>query len=178
MTTEPEGTACEYSPHAALSPEERRGFQDPVTMRRMFGEVKTIAVVGLSRDPAKPGHYVPAYLQRAGYRIIPVNPHDCTVLGEQAYPDLASVPGRVDLALVFRPGPACLKVAEQAIAAGVPRIWFQLNIPAGEGARRAAAAGLEVVMDRCMMVEHRALAAAGAEVPGTTSGLSKSEPTG
>ncbi len=127
-------------------------------MRRIFDEVNTIAVVGLSRDPAKPSHYVPAHLQQAGYRIIPVTPHDCTVLGERTWPDLASVPDRVDLVLVFRPGPECLKVAEQAIAAKVPRIWFQLHILAGEAARRAAAAGLEVVMDRCMMVEHRALA--------------------
>lgn len=126
-------------------------------MRRLFDEVKSIAVVGLSRDPAKPSHYVSAYLQRAGYRIVPVTPHDCTVLGEQSVPDLMNLPGAVDMVLVFRPGPACLGVAEQAIAAGIPRIWFQLHIAAGEAARRAAAAGLTVVMDLCMMVEHRAM---------------------
>jgi predicted CoA-binding protein len=147
--------ACEFSPQAALSSEERRRFQDHATIRRLFDEVKSIAVVGLSRDPAKPSHYVSAYLQRAGYRIIPVTPHDCTVLGERSVPDLARLPGPVDLALVFRPGPACLGVADQAIAAGIQRIWFQLHIPAGEAARRAAAAGLTVVMDLCMMVEHR-----------------------
>jgi predicted CoA-binding protein len=155
MPSEPERDACEYSPEAALSPGERRRFQDPVRILRVLSEVKVIAVVGLSRDPAKPSHYVPAYLQQAGYRIIPVSPHPGRVLGETIWPDLASVPVPVDLALVFRPGPQCLKVAEQAIAARVPRIWFQLHIPAGEGARRAEAAGLEVVADRCMMVEHR-----------------------
>jgi len=158
MTNSPEDAACEYDPQAAVSPQERERFQDPVTMRRMFDEVKTIAVVGLSRDPRKPSHYVPAYLQRSGYRVIPVTPQEGTVLGERTFPNLASVPVPVDLALVFRPGPQCLDVAEQAIAGGVPRIWFQLHIPAGAGARRAAAEGLEVVMDKCMMVEHRAWA--------------------
>jgi predicted CoA-binding protein len=158
MTSRPGDDACAYDPQAVLTPAERRRFQDPSTIRRMFEEVNAIAVVGLSRDPRKPSHYVSAYLQQSGYQVIPVTPHECTVLGERSFPDLASLPGPVDLALVFRPGPQCLGVAEQAIAAGVPRIWFQLDIPAGEGARRAAAAGLEVVMDKCMMVEHRALA--------------------
>ncbi len=157
MDQSPDSAACEYNPQAALSPDERRRFQDPEKIRRIFTDVKTIAVVGLSRDPAKPSHYVPAHMQRAGYRIIPVTPHAGTVLGERTWPDLSGVPVPVDLVLVFRPGPQCLKVAEQAIAAGVPRIWFQLHIPAGEGARLAEAAGLQVVADRCMMVEHRAV---------------------
>jgi len=178
MSSDPEGAACEYSPQAALSDEERRRFQDPATIRRMFEEVRTIAVVGLSRDPAKPSHYVPAHMQRAGYRIIPVTPHLGTVLGETTSPDLASVPVSMDLVLVFRPGPECLRVAEQAIAAGVPRIWFQLHIPAGEGARRAAAAGLEVVVDRCMMVEHREVADSRAGEAAGGAGLSKRQPTG
>ena len=161
----PDRAACEFRPLAALSPEERRRFQEPEKIIRMFGEVRTIAVVGLSRDPAKPSHYVPAHMQGAGYRIIPVTPHAGTVLGETTWPDLASVPVPVDLALVFRPGPQCLKVAEQAIAVRVPRIWFQLHIPAAEGARRAEAAGLEVVADRCMMVEHRAVAGLRARRP-------------
>ena len=158
MDESPDSAACEFSPLAALSPEERRRFQDPERILLIFAEVKTIAVVGLSRDPAKPSHYVPAHMQSAGYRIIPVTPHAGTVLGETTWPDLASVPVPVDLALVFRPGPQCLKVAEQAIAVRVPRIWFQLHIAAGEGARQAEAAGLQVVADRCMMVEHRAVA--------------------
>ncbi len=157
MTSRPED-ACELTPQLVFSPAERRRFQDPETIRRFLREVKTIAVVGLSRDPAKPGHYVSAHMQRAGYRVIPVTPHDCVVLGERSYPDLSRVPVPVDLALVFRPGPECLGVAEQAIAARIPRIWFQLHIPAAEGARRAEAAGLQVVADRCMMVEHRAFA--------------------
>ena len=172
MTSHPDDAACAYDPLSTLSPEERRRFQDPAVIHRMLDEVQTIAVVGMSRDPVKPGHYVSAYMQRAGYRVIPVTPHECVVLGERAYPDLARVPVPVDLAVVFRPGPECLGVAEQAIAAGVPRIWFQLHIPAGQGARRADAAGLQVVADSCIMVEHRALAGTGGQ------GLSKSRPTG
>lgn len=157
MTSQPGDDACGYDPQSVLSSGERQRFQDPVAIRRMFEEVKAIAVVGLSRDPRKPSHYVSAYMQQAGYRVIPVTPHECTVLGERSFPDLASIPVPVDLTLVFRPGPQCLGVAEQAIAARIPRIWFQLDIPAGEAARRAAAAGLEVVMDKCMMVEHHAV---------------------
>ena len=120
-----------------------------------------------------------AYLQQSGYRVIPVTPHECTVLGERAFPNLAGVPVPVDLALVFRPGPQCLGVAEQAIAARIPRIWFQLDIPAGEGARRAAAAGLEVVMDKCMMVEHRGQGVgAGGPERRPAPGLSKRAPPG
>jgi predicted CoA-binding protein len=156
MMSPPEDAACGYDPLSVLSREERQRFQDPSSIQRMLDEVKTIAVVGMSRDPVKPGHYVSAYMQRAGYRVIPVTPHECVVLGERAYAGLALVPVPVDLALVFRPGPECLQVAEQAIAARVPRIWFQLHIPAGRGARRAEAAGLQVVADRCIMVEHRA----------------------
>ena len=82
MDESPDSAACEFSPQAALSPEERQRFQDPAGIRRIFADVKTIAVVGLSRDPGKPSHYVPAHMQRAGYRIIPVTPHAGTVLGE------------------------------------------------------------------------------------------------
>ena len=141
MINQPEDAACEYNPQAALSPEERRRFQDPGTIRRMLDEVKTIAVVGLSRDPRKPSHYVPAHMQRSGYRVIPVTPHTGTVLGERTYPTLASVPDPVDLVLVFRPGPECLGVAEQAIAAGAPRIWYQLDIPCGAGAQEGGGRG-------------------------------------
>jgi predicted CoA-binding protein len=158
MTSQADDAACEFSPQAALSSEERRRYTDVRVIERILAETKTIAVVGLSRDPVKPSHYVPAYMQRAGYRVIPVTPHAGTILGEVSFPALASLPGPVDLVLVFRPGPECLSVAEQAIAIGAPRIWFQLHIQCGEGARKAAAAGVQVVADRCIMVEHKAIA--------------------
>src|SRR5262245_29553142 len=104
MTMPPDDAACAYDPQAALSPEERRRFQDPAVIRRMLDEVKSIAVVGLSRDFRKPSHYVSAYLQKAGYRIMPVTPHECVVLGESAVPSLSRLPVPADLALIFRPG--------------------------------------------------------------------------
>ena len=158
MNTPADSSACEFSPDDILTAEERRRFHDPDVMRRILDESKVIAVVGLSRDPAKPSHYVPAYLQQRGYRILPVNPNECTVLGERSVPDLAHLREPADLVVVFRPGAESLRVANEAIAAGIPRIWFQLNIPAGAGARAAEKAGLQVVMDACSMVEHRRLA--------------------
>lgn len=152
-----DSNACEFSPDAILTAEERARFHDPAVMKTILGESRVVAVVGLSRDPAKPSHYVPAYLQGHGYRILPVNPNECTVLGERSVPDLAHLRERADLVLVFRPGAECLRVAREAAAAGIPRIWFQLNIPAGAGARAAAQAGMQVVMDACAMVEHRRL---------------------
>ena len=148
--------SCPLELRLELTADEWRRFGDPAVIGRVLQETKTIAVVGLSRDPAKPAHYVPAYLQGAGYRIIPVTPREGTILGERTWADLREVPEPVDLALVFRPGPLCLKVAEAAIEAGVPRIWFQLGIAAEAAARRADEAGLTVVLDHCAMVEHRA----------------------
>ena len=110
--------------------------------------------MGLSNERQRASHFVATYLQRAGYRVIPVNPKGGTVLGETVYPDLASIPMPVDLVVVFRRGQETVRMAEQAIAAKVPRIWFQLRIPAMEAAERAAAAGLEVVIDKCIKMEH------------------------
>ncbi len=147
--------SCQLGWRPELTADERRRFGDPETIGRVLRETRTIAVVGLSRDPAKPAHYVPAYLQRAGYRIMPVTPRPGPFLGEPTWGELREVPERADLALVFRPGPLCLPVAEAAIEAGIPRIWFQLGIPAEAAARRADQAGLTVVLDHCAMVEHR-----------------------
>lgn len=126
------------------------------TIRRLLGTVKTIAVVGLSNDPSRAGYYVPAYLQKQGYRIIPVNPFLGEVaLREKVYPDLPSVPVPVDLVLLFRRSEAVPPFVDQAIHIGAGAVWMQsgiVNEQAGEAAHRA---GLDVVMDACMMVEHR-----------------------
>lgn len=147
--------ACDLPRPLALDDEERRRFQDPAHVTQVLRAVRSIAVVGLSRKPDRPSHYVPAYLQQVGYRIYPVTPHVGSLLGERTVADLLALPEPVDLALVFRPGPLCLDVARQAVAAGVPRIWFQLHIDALDAARFASASGLQVVLDRCMLVEHR-----------------------
>lgn len=125
------------------------------TIRRILTATKTIAVVGLSTQEGRAGFYVPAYLQRQGYRIIPVNPHLEHALGEQAYPDLLSVPGPVDLVLLFRRSEDVPPAVEQAIRIGAKAVWMQTGIVNQEAARAARQAGLEVVMDACMMVEHR-----------------------
>lgn len=125
------------------------------TIERLLGSVQTIAVVGLSSRQTRPGYYVPAYLQRQGYRIIPVNPHLDGALGEKAYPTLGDIPEKVDLVLLFRRPQFVLPVVEEAVETGAGAVWMQLGIVNQEAAERARAAGLDVVMDACMMVEHR-----------------------
>lgn len=148
------GPACDIVLNTQLTDDERRRFQDTATIRRLLATSRTIAVVGLSTDPQKASQFVATYLRRHGYRIVPVTPRDGTILGERTWPDLASIPFSVDLVDVFRPAHECLAVTEQAIAAGVPAIWYQLRIAALPAAERAAAAGLAVVLDRCMKMEH------------------------
>jgi len=125
------------------------------TIQELLSKVKTIAVVGLSSQPAKPAHYVPAYLQAHGYRIIPVNPNLTQVLGEKAYPDLASVPDPVDLVLLFRRSEEVYPFVESAIQIGAKAVWMQLGIADEKAAALARNAGTEVVMDACMLVEHK-----------------------
>jgi predicted CoA-binding protein len=120
-----------------------------------MAESKTIAVVGLSSSPYRAGYYVPAYLQQQGYRIIPVNPHLSESLGEKAYPELAAVPEPIDLVLIFQRSENVPPFVEQAIAVGARAVWMQLGIRHNEAARAAEAAGLDVVQDACMMVDHR-----------------------
>lgn len=124
-------------------------------IQQILASTRTIAVVGLSSRQSRPGYYVPAYLQNQGYRIIPVNPSIASALGERSYPDLSSVPEKVDLVLVFRRSDAVLPVVEEAISVGVKAVWMQAGIINEDAARIARQAGLKVIMDACMMVEHR-----------------------
>lgn len=126
--------------------------------RRILATVKTIAVVGLSSREDRAGYYVPAYMQRAGYRIIPVNPQLTEALGEPAYPELRAVPEPVDMVLIFRRSEEIPPVVEQAIEIGARVVWMQSGIVNEAAAAEARAAGLEVVMDACVMVDHRRLA--------------------
>lgn len=120
-----------------------------------MSEAKTIAVVGLSSRPSRAGHYVPAYLQQKGYRIIPVNPNLSESLGEKAYPDLLAVPEPVDLVLIFQRPENVPPFVDQAIAIGARAVWMQLGIYHEAAAAKAHAAGLDVVQDACLLVEHR-----------------------
>ncbi len=124
-------------------------------------ESKTIAVVGLSPKPGRDSHEVAKYLQQQGYRIIPVNPAAERILGERSYPDLKSVPEPVDLVDVFRRPEETPPIARDAVAIGAKALWLQIGIVSDEAAGIARRGGLDVVMDRCSMVEHRRLKAQG-----------------
>jgi uncharacterized protein len=130
-------------------------YQDSAVIDRILSTCKTIAVVGLSSQWDKAGFYVPEYLQSQGYRIIPVNPTLEQALGEKAYPDLLAVPQPVDLVLIFRRSEAVPPFVDQAIRIGAKAVWTQLGIINYDAAQKAEAAGLDVVMNACMMVEHR-----------------------
>jgi len=116
---------------------------------------KTISVVGLSSNPMRASHGVAEYLKSAGYRIIPVNPNETEVLGEKAYARLEDVPEPVDIVDVFRRAEEVPAVAESAIRIGAKVLWMQLGIENAAAAERALAAGLVVVEDSCLMVEHK-----------------------
>ena len=122
---------------------------------------RTIAVVGLSSKKTRPSHGVSEYMRRQGYRIVPVNPNETEVLGENAYPDLESVPEKVDIVDIFRRSEFVPEIVEAAIRIGARAVWMQEEVIHQEAAERAAAAGLAVVMDRCILKEHRKLLLSG-----------------
>ncbi len=127
------------------------------TIQRVLQETRTIAVVGLSNDPTRPSYGVARYLQSQGYRIVPVTRAATEVLGEQAYPDLLAVPFEVDLVDVFRRSEAVGPHVDEAIQKGVKTVWMQLGVRNEEAAQRARDAGIEVIMDRCIAIEHQRL---------------------
>lgn len=123
-------------------------------LARILAETKTIAVVGASGDPSKPAHRIPRYLQSQGYRIVPVNPRGGELLGEPVTRSLAEVEAPVDVVDVFRPATETPRIAREAAQIGAKVLWLQLGIESEEARRIAEAAGLTVVMDRCMAVTH------------------------
>ena len=128
------------------------------TIREMLRGAKTIAVVGLSNNPAKPSYGVSAYMQQHGYRIVPITPKNEVILGEQSYPDLASVPFPIDIVDIFRKPEAVGPHVDEAITASAKAVWLQLGIRNDEAVERAQAAGLAAVQDRCIKIEHMRLA--------------------
>jgi predicted CoA-binding protein len=126
-------------------------------LTRIYAETDTIAVVGASGDPSKPAHTIPRYLQRQGYRILPVNPRGGELLGEPVARSLTEVQGPVDVVDVFRPAAEAPQIARDAIAVGAKVLWLQLDIASEEARQLAEAAGLTVIMDRCMGETHRQL---------------------
>jgi uncharacterized protein len=126
---------------------------DPIT--NLLRQSKTIAVVGLSSNPLRPSHEVASYLQRAGYTIIPVNPNESEVLGQKSYPRLEDIPLPIDIVDVFRRPEYVPAIADSAIAIHAKCLWLQQGITHAEAAAKARAAGLFVIEDACLFIEHK-----------------------
>jgi hypothetical protein len=129
-------------------------YQDPREIAAVLQRARTVAVVGLSANELRPSNFVGFYLQRHGYRIVPVNPRESEVLGETSYPSLSEVPVHIDVVDVFRQPDAVPAIAEEAVAVGADALWLQFGVISPEGAELARRGGLAVVMDRCMKIEH------------------------
>jgi len=129
-------------------------YQDPLVIQRVLREAKTIAIVGLSDKPLRASNFVGFYLQRHGYRVIPVNPREPEILGERSFASLRDVPVPVDIVDVFRAPSALPDLARDAVAIHAKCLWCQFTVINEEGARIAEDGGLAVVMDRCLKVEH------------------------
>lgn len=133
------------------------GAHPPDPAEKILRSARTIAVIGLSANPRRPSHGVARYLQHAGYRIIPVNPNVAEVLGERAYATLSELPGPVDVVEVFRRSEFAGAIVDEAIAIKAAAVWLQDGVVDEAAAERARAAGLDVVMDDCMMRRHAAM---------------------
>jgi predicted CoA-binding protein len=130
---------------------------DIATLRRILKSSRTIAVVGLSAEWHRPSYFAAKYMQSHGYRIVPVNPRYAEILGERCHPSLESIDVPVDMVDVFRRTEDVLPIAEQAVAIGARCLWQQIGVKNEAAAALAAAAGLDVVMDRCVKIEHARL---------------------
>ena len=129
-------------------------YQDPVEIQRVLHQARTVAVVGLSKNELRASHFVGYYLLRHGYRMIPVNPRETEILGQTCYPSLSDVPEPVDVVNVFRAPEALPGIVEETIAIGASTLWCQFGVIDLDAARTATDAGISVVMDRCIKVEH------------------------
>jgi len=127
------------------------------TVKKVLRESRTIAVVGLSTNPEKDSHKVPAYLKKKGYRIIPVHPSADEILGEKVYPGLSHIPEKVDIVNVFRPPSEVPAITDSSIEIGAKVIWTQEGIVSNESAKKAEAAGVTMIMGKCIMKEHKAV---------------------
>lgn len=134
-----------------------QGYQDAGIIQNILHKTRTIAIIGLSSNHLRASHFVGFYLQRHGYRVIPVNPRESEILGEKSYPSLSEAAneiGTIDLVNVFRDPSAVPAIAEEAVSTGSKGLWLQFGVISETGAQTAAAGGLDVVMDKCLKVEH------------------------
>jgi hypothetical protein len=133
----------------------------PEEITALLQKYRTVAVVGISPNPSRPSHQVAAYLKEHGFRIVPVNPGQSEVLGEKCYPSLKDIPFPVDIVDIFRQVEAIPAIVDEAIALGAKVVWMQLGLAEPVSAAKARAAGLTVVMDHCLKVEHARRQAGG-----------------
>ena len=150
--TQQDGLVCALPDRSSV--EDVRRYQDANVIREILHSARTIAIVGLSSNVLRPSNFVGYYMQRHGYRVIPVNPNETEAVGEKAYPSLSDVPEPIDVVDVFRASAFVPAIAEEAVRVGAKALWLQFGVISLEGARIAEAGGLKVVMDRCMKVEH------------------------
>lgn len=146
--------SCDIRLNTRLTAEQRERYQNTKVIQRLLREAKTIAVVGLSTEPTKASNMVASYLLDEGYRIVPVHPKATEILGGKAYPSLAEIPFPIDIVDVFRPVNELPGIVEQAAKIGAKAVWMQLRIVHLEAADRALEAGLDVVVDKCIKMEH------------------------
>jgi uncharacterized protein len=137
--------------------EQKEPAASPEEIAEIVKTYRVVAVVGLSGNPDRPSHQVARYLQQHGYRIIPVNPAVTEILGEKCYPSLKDIPFPVEVVDIFRQVEAIPAIVAEAVEVGAQVVWMQLGLREPESARKARAAGVRVVMDRCLKVEHAAL---------------------
>ena len=153
------GVSCAVTLNSSLTSEQRARYQDVAQINELLDSAKTIAIVGLSSDRQKASYFVAGYLKDEGYRIVPVNPKADVILGEKVYPDIASIPFPIDIIDIFRPPQDVDAIVDQAIerkqkGLDSPAIWMQLRIINLPAAERAQAAGLPVIIDKCVKMEH------------------------
>ena len=139
---------------SATSPFDLARFQNPLAIQRILFNARTIAIVGLSKSELRASYFVGYYLKRHGYRVIPVNPRETEILGEQSYKSLADVPVPIDIVNVFRAPDALPAIAAEAVSVRAGNLWCQFGVINAEGAAIASAGGVSVIMDRCLKVEH------------------------
>jgi len=147
-------TACTISLNSRLTPEQREKFQNTRVIRQVLGNAKTIAVVGLSTESTKASNMVASYLQDEGYQVVPIHPKAEEILGVKAYPNLKSVPFPIDVVDIFRPPAEASAIVDEAIEIGAKTVWMQLRLANIDAAEKAQAAGLNVVADKCIKMEH------------------------
>ena len=145
---------CSISLNTQLTPEQRERYQNTKAIREVLSTAKTIAIVGLSSEPTKASNMVGSYLQDEGFKVVPVHPKAAEILGEKCYPDLKSIPFPVEVVDIFRPAHEVPGIVEDAIAIGAKAVWMQLRIINFPAADRAIEAGLKVMVDKCIKMEH------------------------